>query len=34
VIKLVVNLRAWLRGECERVHVIQVPFLQDEDPAT
>ncbi|MEI6001797.1 IS110 family transposase [Paraburkholderia bengalensis] len=30
VIKLVVSLRAWLRGERERMHVIQVPSLQDE----
>ncbi|MGF6734136.1 transposase [Paraburkholderia youngii] len=29
-IKLVTNLRAWLRGERDRMHVIHVPSLQDE----
>jgi transposase len=30
VVKLVINLRAWLRGERDRVRVIRVPSLQDE----
>src|SRR6201993_3662101 len=30
VIKLVINLRAWLRGERERMHVVHVPSPQDE----
>lgn len=30
VIKLVINLRAWLRGERDRMHVVHVPSLQDE----
>ena len=30
VIKLVINLRAWLRGERDRMHVIHVPSPQDE----
>src|ERR1700758_5073213 len=30
VIKLVTNLRAWLRGERDRTHVVHVPSLQDE----
>jgi transposase len=29
-IKLVINLRAWLRGECDRMHVVHVPSPQDE----
>ena len=29
-IKLVINLRAWLRGERDRMHVIHVPSPQDE----
>ena len=29
-IKLVINLRAWLRGERDRMHVVHVPSLQDE----
>ena len=29
-IKLVVNLRAWLRGERDRMHVVHVPSPQDE----
>jgi transposase len=29
-IKLVINLRAWLRGERDRMHVVQVPSPQDE----
>ncbi len=29
-IKLVINLRAWLRGERERMHVVHVPSAQDE----
>ncbi|MGF6371305.1 transposase [Paraburkholderia sp. RAU6.4a] len=29
-IKLVINLRAWLRGERDRMRVIRVPSLQDE----
>jgi transposase len=30
VIKLVINLRAWLRGERDRMHVVHVPSPQDE----
>jgi transposase len=30
VIKLVINLRAWLRGERDRMHVIHVPSPADE----
>jgi len=30
VIKLVTNLRAWLRGERDRMHVVHVPSPQDE----
>ena len=30
VIKLVINLRAWLRGERDRMHVVHVPSRQDE----
>lgn len=30
VTKLVVNLRAWLRGERDRMHVLHVPSPQDE----
>src|ERR1700758_5636751 len=30
VIKLLINLRAWLRGERERMHVVHVPSPQDE----
>lgn len=30
VIKLVINLRAWLRGEHDRMHVIRVPSPEDE----
>src|SRR6202795_1565893 len=30
VIKLVITLRAWLRGERDRMHVIHVPSPQDE----
>ncbi|MFM0557839.1 transposase [Paraburkholderia sediminicola] len=30
VIKLVTNLRAWLRGERDRMHVVRVPSIQDE----
>jgi transposase len=30
VIKLVTNLRAWLRGERDRMHVVHVPSIQDE----
>jgi transposase len=30
VIKLVTNLRAWLRGERDRMHVVRVPLIQDE----
>ena len=30
VIKLVINLRAWLRGERDRMHVVHVPSAQDE----
>jgi transposase len=30
VIKLVTNLRAWLRGERDRMHVVRVPSMQDE----
>src|SRR6202049_312638 len=29
-IKLVINLRAWLRGERDRMHVVHVPSPQDE----
>jgi len=29
-IKLVINLRAWLRGERDRMHAVHVPSLQDE----
>jgi transposase len=29
-IKLVINLRAWLRGERDRMHVVHVPSAQDE----
>lgn len=29
-IKLVVNVRAWLRGERDRMHVVRVPSPQDE----
>ncbi len=29
-IKLVTNLRAWLRGERDRMHVVHVPSAQDE----
>jgi transposase len=29
-IKLVVNLRAWLRGERDRMHVVHVPSARDE----
>jgi transposase len=29
-IKLVTNLRAWLHGERDRMHVVRVPSLQDE----
>lgn len=29
-IKLVINLRAWLRGERDRMHVVHVPSTQDE----
>jgi transposase len=29
-IKLVINLRAWLRGEHDRMHVVHVPSPQDE----
>jgi transposase len=29
-IKLATNLRAWLRGECDRMHVVHVPSAQDE----
>ncbi|MGO4809399.1 IS110 family transposase [Cupriavidus sp. 2MCAB6] len=29
-IKLVINLRAWLRGERDRMHVVHVPSSQDE----
>jgi transposase len=29
-IKLVINLRAWLRGERDRMHVVHVPASQDE----
>jgi len=29
-IKLVINLRAWRRGELDRMHVVQVPSSQDE----
>ncbi|CAB3809820.1 hypothetical protein LMG27177_06924 [Paraburkholderia fynbosensis] len=29
-IKLVTNLRAWLRGERDRMHVVRVPSMQDE----
>ncbi len=29
-IKLVTNLRGWLRGERDRMHVVRVPSLQDE----
>lgn len=29
-IKLVINLRAWLRGERDRMHVVRVPSVQDE----
>jgi hypothetical protein len=28
-IKLVINLRAWLRRERDRMHVVQVPSAQD-----
>ena len=31
-IKLVINLRAWLRGERDRMHVVHVPSPQDEAP--
>jgi transposase len=30
VIKLIINLRAWLRGERDRMHVVHVPSPQDE----
>src|SRR5476649_147505 len=30
VIKLVINLREWLRGERDRMHVVHVPSPQDE----
>jgi transposase len=30
VIKLVINLRAWLRGERDRMHVVHAPSPQDE----
>src|ERR1700693_829050 len=30
VIKLVINLRGWLRGERDRMHVVHVPSPQDE----
>ena len=30
VIKLVINLRAWLRGERDRMHVVHLPSPQDE----
>jgi len=30
VIRLVINLRAWLRGERDRLHVVHVPSPQDE----
>jgi transposase len=30
VIKLITNLRAWLRGERDRMHVVHVPSPQDE----
>jgi transposase len=30
VISLVINLRAWLRGEQDRMHVVHVPSPQDE----
>src|SRR6202795_5233181 len=30
VIKLVINLRAWLRGERDRMHVVHVPSPEDE----
>jgi hypothetical protein len=30
VIKRVINLRAWLRGERDRMHVVRVPLPQDE----
>ncbi|MDH6153426.1 MULTISPECIES: IS110 family transposase [Paraburkholderia] len=30
VIRLVASLRAWLRGERDRMHVVHVPSLQDE----
>jgi transposase len=30
VISLVINLRAWLRGERDRMHVVHVPSPQDE----
>src|ERR1700757_2672232 len=30
VTKLVINLRAWLRGERDRMHVVHVPSPQDE----
>jgi len=29
-IRLVINLRAWLRGERDRMHVVHVPSAQDE----
>jgi transposase len=29
-IKLVINLRAWLRGEHDRMHVVHMPSPQDE----
>jgi transposase len=29
-IKLVTNLRAWPRGERDRMHVVHVPSAQDE----
>src|SRR5215472_8128421 len=29
-IKLVLNLRAWLHGERDRMHVVHVPSVQDE----
>lgn len=30
VIKLVINLRAWLRGERDRMHVVHMPSQEDE----
>lgn len=34
IIKLVINLRAWLRGERDRMHVIRVPLPEVRHRAT